>query len=92
MCRVLFNAQYRCNLLCQEATYRSLKTASRCLQPRRCLLCLTPRQKVACRMSQPEDGKSLPPLAALDAALGSHVQPPPVALPPLIGSQTPPLS
>ena len=34
---------------------------------------------------------SLPQLAALDTALGSHVQSPIVALPPLIGGQTPPL-
>ena len=44
------------------------------------------------RVSQPEDGKPLPHLTALDAMLGSHVQPPAVVLSPLIGDQTPPLS
>jgi hypothetical protein len=45
---------------------------------------------------QPEDGKPLsaavpPLLAALDAAPGTHVQPPAVVLPPLIDGQAPPL-
>jgi hypothetical protein len=48
-------------------------------------------------VSRPEGDKSLPAAApqpqpaALDAAPGSHVQPLTVMLPPLIGSQTPPL-
>jgi hypothetical protein len=42
---------------------------------------------------QPEDGKPLPVAALLPqlAASGSHVQPPAVALLPLIGGETPPL-
>jgi hypothetical protein len=31
------------------------------------------------------------PLVVLDAAPGSHVQPPAIVLPPMIGGQTPPL-
>jgi hypothetical protein len=47
------------------------------------------------RMPHPEDGKllpaaaPLPQLAVLDAAPGSHLQPPAIVLPSLIDGQTP---
>jgi hypothetical protein len=74
----------------QEATCRSLKSEDDKPLPAAASPLVVLDVAPGSRVPQPATA-TLSQLAALDAAPGSHVKPPEVALPSLIGGQTPPL-